>query len=164
MPLPHVRVHVRRATPDDVPALVRMRALMLSDMGVETGDADAPWRAASAQWFAERLRLPGEFAAFLVDDPELGVVASAVGACDAHAPSPANPSGLHGHISNVATDPRCRRRGHAVACLDALLTWFREETPVTVVDLNATADGAGLYESFGFAPPRHPALQLRTGA
>ncbi|WP_327242397.1 hypothetical protein [Streptomyces sp. NBC_01320] len=34
MPLPHVRVHVRRATPDDVPALVRMRALMLSDMGV----------------------------------------------------------------------------------------------------------------------------------
>lgn len=164
MPLPHVRVHVRRATPDDVHALVRMRALMLSDMGVETGDAGAPWRAASAQWFADGLRLPGEFAAFLVDDPELGVVASAVGACDVHAPSPANPSGLHGHISNVATDPRRRRRGHAGACLDALLTWFRDETPVTVVDLNATADGAGLYESFGFAPPRHPALQLRTGA
>jgi ribosomal protein S18 acetylase RimI-like enzyme len=131
---------------------------------METGDADTPWRAASAQWFAERLRFPSEFAAFLVDDPELGVVASAVGACDAHAPSPANPSGLRGHISNVATDPRRRRRGHAGACLDALLTWFREETPVAVIDLNATPDGAGLYESFGFAPPRHPVLQLRTGA
>ncbi|MEV7238913.1 hypothetical protein AB0N06_34895 [Streptomyces sp. NPDC051020] len=47
MPQPHVRV--RRATPDDVPALVRMRALTLSDMGMETDDADAPWRAASAQ-------------------------------------------------------------------------------------------------------------------
>ncbi|WP_326607706.1 GNAT family N-acetyltransferase [Streptomyces sp. NBC_01800] len=92
------------------------------------------------------------------------VVASAVGACDVHAPSPANPSGLHGHISNVSTDPRRRRRGYARACLDALLTWFREETPVTVVNLNATGDGAALYESFGFAAPRHPALQLRTGA
>ncbi|WP_392675407.1 GNAT family N-acetyltransferase [Streptomyces sp. LN785] len=159
-----LRVGVRRATPDDVPALVRMRALMLSDMGMETGDAEAPWRAASAQWFAERMRLPGEFAAFLVDDPELGVVASAVGACDAHAPSPANRSGLQGHISNVSTDPRRRRRGYARACLGALLTWFREETEVTVVNLNATGDGAALYESFGFVAPRNPALQLRTGA
>lgn len=138
MSLQHINVCVRRATLEDVPALVRMRALMLSDMGMQTGDADAPWRAASALWFSERLRLPDEFAAFLVADPELGVVASAVGACDVHAPSPANPSGLHGHISNVSTDPRRRRRGYARACLDALLTWFREETPVTVVNLNAT--------------------------
>ncbi|MET7790482.1 GNAT family N-acetyltransferase [Streptomyces sp900116325] len=157
MSLQHIDVCVRRATLDDVPALVRMRALMLSDMGMHSGDADAPWRAASALWFSERLRLPDEFAAFLV-------VASAVGACDAHAPSPANPSGLHGRISNVSTDPRRRRRGYARGCLDALLTWFRAETSVTVVDLNATGDGAGLYESFGFAAPRHPALQLRTGA
>ncbi|MFF1844122.1 GNAT family N-acetyltransferase [Streptomyces sp. NPDC058232] len=164
MTLQHIDVCVRRANLDDVPALVRMRALMLSDMGMQTGDADAPWRAASALWFSERLRLPDEFAAFLVTDPELGVVASAVGACDVHAPSPADPSGLHGHISNVSTDPRRRRRGYARAGLDALLTWFREETPVTVINLNATGDGAGLYESFGFAAPRHPALQLRTGA
>lgn len=164
MSVQHIDVCVRRATLDDVPALVRMRALMLSDMGMETADAEAPWRAASTLWFSERLRLPDEFAAFLVDDPELGVVASAVGACDGHAPSPANPSGLHGHISNVSTDPRRRRRGYARACLDALITWFREETPVTVVNLNATADGAGLYASFGFAAPAHPSLQLRTGA
>ncbi|MFE7705969.1 GNAT family N-acetyltransferase [Streptomyces sp. NPDC057486] len=90
------------------------------------------------------------------------MVARAVGACDAHAPGPANPGGLHGRISPVATDPRRRRRGHAGACLDALLTWFREETPVRVVYLNATANGAGLYESFGFAPPRRPAPRLRT--
>lgn len=113
MSLQHSDVCVRRATLDDVPALVRMRALMLSDMGMRTGDADAPWRAASALWFSERLRLPDEFAAFLVADPDLGVVASAVGACDVHAPSPANPSGLHGHISNVSTDPRRRRHGYA---------------------------------------------------
>ncbi|WP_413754399.1 hypothetical protein NRF20_44445 [Streptomyces sp. R-74717] len=105
-------VHARRATLDDVPALVRLRGLMLADMGMETGGADAPWREASAQWFTERRR-PDTFAAFLVDDPDLGTVSSAVGTCDAHAPSPANPGGLHGHISNVSTDPRRRRRGHA---------------------------------------------------
>ncbi|MFD0019969.1 GNAT family N-acetyltransferase [Streptomyces sp. NPDC058382] len=159
----HVRpVQVRRATADDVSALLRLRALMLSEMGMDTGDGHAPWREVSARWFTERIPRRDEFAAFLVDDPELGVVACAVGACDAHAPSPANPSGLIGHVSNVSTDPARRRLGHAHACLDALLTWFERETPVTVVNLNATGDGAGLYASFGFAPPRHPSLQLRT--
>ncbi|MFF8917246.1 GNAT family N-acetyltransferase [Streptomyces sp. NPDC015032] len=152
----------RRATLGDVPALVRLRGVMLDEMGMDTGGADAPWRTASAQWFTERLRHSGTFAAFLVDDPELGTVASAAGTCDTHAPSPTNPSGLHGHVFNVSTDPRRRRRGHARVCLDALLTWFREEARVTVVNLNATADGAALYESYGFATPRHPALQLRT--
>ncbi|MFI6950385.1 GNAT family N-acetyltransferase [Streptomyces sp. NPDC050422] len=153
---------VRRATPADVGALVRMRALMLADMGLEVGDDRAPWRADAARWFLDRMPRTDEFAAFLVEDAELGVVACAVGACDAHAPSPSNPSGLHGHVSNVSTDPRRRRLGHARACVDALLTWFRQETCVTVVDLNATGDGAGLYASFGFVPPRHPSLQLRT--
>ncbi|MFJ1895988.1 MULTISPECIES: GNAT family N-acetyltransferase [unclassified Streptomyces] len=155
-------MRARRATSEDIPALVRMRALMLSDMGFDTGDERAPWRAAAAQWFADRMPLTDEFAAFLVEDPELGVVACAVGACDAHAPGPANPSGLHGHVSNVSTDPRRRRLGHARVCLDALLTWFERETRAAVVSLNATGDGAGLYESFGFAPPPHPSLQLRT--
>jgi len=154
----------RRAGLDDVPALVRLRALMLSDMGMETGGEDAAWRAASARWFIERLRTPDTFAAFVVDDPELGPVSSAVGACYTHAPSPANPDGLRGHVSNMSTDPRRRRLGHARTCLDALLVWFRDEAKVPVVDLNATGDGAGLYESYGFTPPRHPALQLRTFA
>lgn len=153
---------VRRGTLADVAALVRLRALMLADMGVEVGDDRAPWRADAARWFTERMPRTDEFAAFLVEDAELGVVACAVGACDAHAPSPVNPSGLHGHVSNVSTDPRRRRLGHARACVDALLTWFRQETRVTVVGLNATGDGAGLYTSLGFVPPRHPSLQLRT--
>ncbi|MFJ7200166.1 MULTISPECIES: GNAT family N-acetyltransferase [unclassified Streptomyces] len=155
------QARARRATLDDVSALVRLRGLMLDEMGVETGGPDAPWRAASARWFTERLRHPGLFAAFLVDDPALGVVSSAVGTCHMHAPGPANLSGLQGHVSNVSTDPRRRRLGHARVCLDALLRWFSEEAGVTVVNLNATKDGAALYESYGFAAPGHPALQLR---
>ncbi|MCX4736682.1 hypothetical protein [Streptomyces sp. NBC_01363] len=78
------------------------------------------------------------------------------------APGPANLSGLQGHVSNVSTDPRRRRLGHARVCLDALPGWFREEAGVTLVALNATEDGAALYESYDFAAPRHPVLQLRT--
>jgi GNAT superfamily N-acetyltransferase len=148
---------VRRAVPGDAAALARMRAVMLQDLGKAPGYGE--WLAAAEKWYAERLAAD-DFAAFVVDDPELGVVCSAVGACERHAPEPANLTGLHGHVSNISTDHRRRRRGHARACLEALLAWFRDETEVRVINLNATEHGAGLYHSLGFAAPRYPALQL----
>ncbi len=151
----------RRATEDDAAALVALRALMMQDMGRDDGDPQAPWRALAQDWFAERLRRPDEFAAFVVEDPQLGVVSSAVGVCDRHAPGPTNLSGLHGHISSVSTDPRCRRRGYARSCLSALLDWFRDGTEVPGVNLTATSKGIELYRSLGFDVPRYPALQLR---
>jgi ribosomal protein S18 acetylase RimI-like enzyme len=152
---------LRRAEAGDAAALVRLRALMLHDMGRQVGGDDAAWRGVAEKWFAGRLGETHEFAAFVVEDPALGVISSAVGTCDRHAPDPANLSGLHGHISNISTDERCRRRGHARACLDALLAWFRDETEVRVVNLNATTHGMAMYQAVGFDPPRYPALQLR---
>ncbi|MGW1229256.1 hypothetical protein, partial [Streptomyces sp. NPDC002530] len=43
----------------------------------------------------------------------------------------------------------------------------RDETPVSVVGLNATDEAAALYASYGFAPPRHSYVQftpVRQGA
>jgi ribosomal protein S18 acetylase RimI-like enzyme len=157
------RIRVRRAGVADAAALVRLRALMLAAMGVDVGPEDARWRGAAEDWFAERLAATGEFAAFVVDDPALGVVSNAVGACDRHAPGPTDLVGLHGHISNVSTDPRRLRRGYARVCLEALLDWFAADTGARVINLNATPDGDTLYRSLGFGAPRHPALQLRTG-
>ncbi|MEO3810542.1 GNAT family N-acetyltransferase [Sphaerisporangium sp. B11E5] len=152
---------IRRAAVADAEALTRLRALMLDAMGVPVGDEDAQWRKAAEAWFAERLADRTGFAAFVVDDPELGVVCAAAGICDRRAPGPSNPGGLHGHVFNISTDPRRRRRGHARACLEALLTWFRDETGVQVIDLNATADAIDLYHAAGFTAPRFPALQFR---
>ncbi|MFC4584753.1 GNAT family N-acetyltransferase [Sphaerisporangium corydalis] len=152
---------VRRAVVGDAAALVRLRGLMLEAMGMTVGGEDAGWRAVAEAWFAERLRDKANFVAYVVEDAELGVVSSAVGACERRAPGPVNPAGVHGHVSNISTDPRRRRRGHARACLDAVLGWFREETEVRVIDLNATGDGIELYRSVGFDAPRFPALQLR---
>jgi GNAT superfamily N-acetyltransferase len=137
---------------------------MLADMGRAVGGDDDPWRPIAREWFADRLRNLQEFASFVIDDPEHGVVACAVGLCDHHAPGPGNLSGVRGHVFNMSTAPGHRRLGYARACLEALLAWFRDETEARVINLNATPDGIALYRSLGFDAPRHPGLQLRLTA
>ncbi len=154
---------VRRAGAADAPALTRLRALMLADMGVLTAGADPGWRDRAGEWFTERLRDPAGFAAFVIDDPGLGVVSCAAGLCDQHAPGPANPGGVQGHVFNMSTDHRFRRLGYARACLEALLAWFQAETEARVITLNATPDGAALYASLGFTAPSNTFLQLKVG-
>jgi ribosomal protein S18 acetylase RimI-like enzyme len=150
---------VRRAGPADALALVRLRAVMCEAMGEDRlGDE---WRDGAQRWFAGVLADPDRFAAFVVDDPELGVVSGAAGTVEFRAPSPSNLSGARGHVFNVATDPRRRRLGHAGACLHALLAWYRGETPVTRIGLHATGDGIGLYRAAGFTAPHYPELVLR---
>jgi GNAT superfamily N-acetyltransferase len=151
---------VRRAEAVDAADLVRLRAQMLADMGRSVGDDGEPWRARAENWFAERLVREREFASFVVDDPDDGVVACSAGICDFHAPGPGNLTGVRGHVFNMSTFPAHRGRGYARACLEALLEWFRDETEARVINLNATPDGLALYGSVGFTEPRFAALQL----
>lgn len=151
---------VRPATVTDAADLARLRALMFDAMGSDVGDDTAPWRHATRRWFADRItEADGTFAAFVVDDPELGVVSNAVGLCHAVAPSPTNVLGVRGEVFNVSTDPRRRRLGLARACVVALLEWFDRDSEAGVVVLNATSDGVDLYTSLGFAEPKFPAMR-----
>jgi GNAT superfamily N-acetyltransferase len=152
---------MRRAVAADAAALTRLRELMLSDMGMLAAGADPGWREQAEAWFARRLDAEEDFAAFVAEHTDLGVVSCAAGVCDRHAPGPGNPGGVQGLIFNMSTDHRCRRRGYARACLDALLAWFGDETEARVINLNATGDGIALYRSLGFTEPRYTALQLR---
>ncbi len=154
---------VRRAGVEDAAALVRLRAIMFEAMGVPTGETDAAWRPAAEAWFARWLARPALFAAFVVDAPSPGVISAACGICDARAPGPRGLSGARGQVFNIATDPRRRRRGHARACLTALLTWFEQDTLVEAVELSATPDGVQLYTSLGFRERAHPTLRLGLG-
>jgi ribosomal protein S18 acetylase RimI-like enzyme len=70
------------------------------------------------------------------------------------------PSGLRGHVFNVATDVDRRHRGYARRCLESVLDWFRAATPVGRVELHASTQGFELYRSLGFELPREPAMQL----
>lgn len=154
------QVRLRRATQQDVAALVRLRSLMLSSMGSDVGGQDAAWRVAATRWFQEQLALPQRFAGFVVEHPVDGVVCAALGSCDARAPSPEDVSGAHGHVFNISTEPIHRRRGYAQACLTALLTWFQTDTGVCVVNLNATLDGDDMYRSAGFHEPAFPSMRM----
>lgn len=153
-------VTIRRAGPGDIPALVDLRAVMLEAMGHDTGDASAPWRFGAVAWFESQLS-DDDFVVVVADHAVHGVVASAVGTCEQHGPSPTNPDGVRGHISNVATLPDHRSRGYARECVSAVIVWFREETTARTVTLNATSDGESLYRSLGFTEPRSTPLEIR---
>ena len=148
---------VRRADVNDVPALVRLRAVMFDAMGIPAGGTDAAWRTAAEAWFRAQLEAPAGFAAFVVDDPLLGVVSAACGICDARAPGPRGLSVVRGHVFSIATDSPRRRRGHARA-------WFRLDTGAETVELSATSDGVELYRSLGFRERPHPTMRLGLSA
>jgi len=152
---------IRRATPDDADALVLLRAAMFEDMGEDTGAPDARWRVDAAAWFHRELGRVDEVAAYVAEVVGEGVVASALGMLEHPAPSPSNPAGVRGHVSQVSTLPGHRRRGHARACLVALLDWFDHDTAAGRLDLHATGDGEPLYRSLGFAPSPYPSLRRR---
>jgi GNAT superfamily N-acetyltransferase len=152
---------IRRAVPADAAALAALRAAMFADMGEDAGGPHAAWRLDAVAWFERELRRGGEVAAFVAEVPDTGVVASALGLLEHPAPSPANPAGVRGHVSQVSTLPAHRRRGYARGCLVALLDWFEHETAAGRLDLHATGDGEALYRSLGFAPSPYPSLRLR---
>lgn len=149
----------RRATAADAEAVVELRTLMFSAMGV-AGVDEPGWQRAAVRWFERALGGP-DACVVLAEDAVGRVVAGAMGGLRFETPSPVNPNGVWGLVNNVATRPEARRRGLARACVVGVLDWLREETEATVVELFATGEGASLYEELGFAPTAWPAMRLR---
>jgi ribosomal protein S18 acetylase RimI-like enzyme len=145
---------VRRATPDDVAELVRLRRVMFDAMGVDHSPPE--WAAATERVLRTSLA-DGSMAAFVVDGDDGGLASCGVGVLGQRLPGPGNPTGRHGYVQSMATDPSARRQGHARAVLAALMEWFAAEG-VTSVDLHATTYGAPLYRSFGFSEPGNVVL------
>lgn len=151
-------VTVRRATPDDTDALVGLRAQMFAAINA-SAVPDGEWRVLATTWF--RRGLAGtETAAFVAETGAGLLVAAAIGEVQHRPPSPSNPSGIRGHLSNVVTLPEWQRRGLARACVESALTWFQEQTDVASVDLFASSDGGPLYERLGFRERPFPAMRL----
>jgi GNAT superfamily N-acetyltransferase len=154
-----VEISIRRAVSADAAALARLRSVMFEAMQVQVGDGDSVWLAETRKWFTRQLAT-SDVAAFVAQTPDGGLVAAALGQVTRHAPSPANPSGVSGHLSNVVTDPGYRRLGLSRACVEQLLAWFRDMTDANDVGLFATDCGVSLYESLGFGARPHPAMSM----
>ncbi|MFG2792726.1 GNAT family N-acetyltransferase [Streptomyces sp. NPDC048419] len=152
---------VRRAVPEDAPEVLRLRQVMLDSL--PGADPSTEWHTQSLPVLRERLAdAHGDFAAFVVDHPERpgALAALVVGTVDYRIGRAGNPHGTDGYVFSVATDPDARRRGHARACMEALLHWFREHG-VGRVRLTASKEAEPLYASLGFAPKPDPLLELR---
>ncbi|TRV77234.1 hypothetical protein FKN01_15900 [Streptomyces sp. 130] len=89
-------MNVRPASPDDAEDLARVHAEMV---GV---DATGPWRAQLADHLRERLGGP-RLAAFVVDDPDGGLAACAIGVVHQGLPGPDH-VGVFGQIQTVVTE------------------------------------------------------------
>ncbi|MGT2424849.1 GNAT family N-acetyltransferase [Amnibacterium kyonggiense] len=146
---------VRFAGPADAAALVELRAAMFGAMAQDASGAG--WRAGALRWFEEALAGDDVLVA-VVDAAGLGPVACAMAVVERRAPSPTNPLGLAAHLSQVSTLAGHRRRGHARACLTALLARL-DDRGVGRTDLFATAEGEALYRALGFRSAPHPALR-----
>ena len=132
-------------------ALTELRAMMLDRMAegaLATGDLAR--HVATVAWFGERLADGDTHAAYVIDVPGGGVVACATGVVGTSgAPIPGIGRALTGEVSTVVTRPEVRGRGHARACVEAVLAWM-DGLGVARAGLSATPDGESLYRSLGF--------------
>jgi GNAT superfamily N-acetyltransferase len=153
-------IDVRRAGVDDAAELLRLRSVMLDAVRPGTGDPQS-WIGPGIAVVRRLLAAESDaLVAFVVDRPdEPGLAACVVGTIDQRMPGPGNPTGRHGYVHNVATDPAYRRRGYSRACMTALLGWY-EDQEIGAVDLRASAAGEPLYASLGFVRGRDPGMRL----
>jgi GNAT superfamily N-acetyltransferase len=147
----------RLATSADTPELLRLAAMMYSEMGLDASGED--WREKATKLLGERLG-GDDVVVFAVDDPEApGRLAACGGAAIIQRlPGPMTPSGRWGYVQWMATEPAYRRRGLAKAVFVAILEWL-EARGVKNIELHATPWGEPLYRSFGFKDPISPELR-----
>jgi GNAT superfamily N-acetyltransferase len=151
---------IRQATPDDGPALVRLRSAFSRELRGElfAAGSDEAWQSileevAARETQSGRMRI-------LVVDGERGLAACAVGVIDQWLPAPHLTDGRIGHILSVYTDHAYRRRGYSRAIVEELLAWFTEHA-VLRVDLHASPAAEALYWSLGFDDHPDPSLSWR---
>lgn len=146
-------IHVRPATKDDIPELIRLRVLLFDTLGAVT--ADDGWRDACAGVLADVVDAPTM--RILVVAAGRGLVACGVATIEQWLPGPEVPDGRIGHITGVVTDPAHRGNGYGHAITLGLLDWFRDRA-ISRVDLHATRDAEHLYRSLGFVDQPAPSL------
>jgi GNAT superfamily N-acetyltransferase len=151
-------LHIRAATLDDIPEILRQRRGMYEDMDYSDAEALSAMLSVSAEYLAKALS-DGSFRAWLASAEDRVVAGGAV----VISPWPAHPYDLEcrrATILNVYTYPDYRRRGIARTLMQTMIDWCRREG-FARVNLHASKDGRHLYESIGFEAGDEMLLKLR---
>jgi GNAT superfamily N-acetyltransferase len=150
-------ITIRMATGEDVQALARNRRRMFEDMGPsDVAQLDA-METAFAEWVSEKLA-KGEYKGWVACDGDLVVAGVGLWVRE-WSPMPGDLSNRRARVMDVYTAPEYRRQGLSRKLMIALLDWCRENGIITA-DLNASADGQGLYESLGFKTTNEMVLRF----
>jgi GNAT superfamily N-acetyltransferase len=149
---------IRRATPDDAPAVTRLRRLMFEAMGAPDPAKLDSMEADFLPWVRDKTAREEFLTWLMVDDNDVAVAGASLWIRESVS-SPYDLSGHEGLVLNVSTHPDYWRRGFARQLLSALLDWCRENDLRTLM-LFATPDGKALYASLGFTERDFMVLRL----
>jgi GNAT superfamily N-acetyltransferase len=150
-------IEIRRATAEDIPALVHHREAMFSEMGVE-GDYER-MKAAFAEWLASMI--PSEGYRAWVCCEGSSVVAGGGMVLRDKAPTPALAATKAAYIYNVFVEPSHRRLGLARRLMEEMHGWCRENGIFSVM-LHTSEFARPLYVSMGYEITDEMAIRLDT--
>ena len=146
----------RPMRPDEVDAVVQLRAVLLASMQLHA--EDPAWRGTCRTALLDGVE-SGRLTVQVVEQ-DGAVVASAVALLQQRLPTPGTLDGTYGWLEQVATTPEARGRGHARACVLAALDWLRRQG-VREAQMQSTEAGEPLYRELGFADDPQARLVLR---
>lgn len=157
-----MELKIRKAALNDVALLIKLRLDFLSDeSGPLSGEQSESITAELNSYFPEHLA-KGDFIAVIAEQD--GCTASAAFLSIAARPAnPSMPTGKAGTILNVYTYPEFRRKGLAAKILSMLIDEAGKQN-VSIIDLNATADGKPVYEKLGFQAIPYTGMRLKLKA
>ena len=142
------RFEYKRATIEDIDALVKTRKIVLRAANKLSDDVDMSVVEAESYAYYRRALETGEHIAYLVYDNGKFIGAGGVSFYQVM-PTYHNPTGKKAYIMNMYTAPKYRRQGIALHTLNLLVKDAKEQG-VSKITLEATDMGRPLYERYGF--------------
>ncbi|HZS75125.1 MAG TPA: GNAT family N-acetyltransferase [Ktedonobacteraceae bacterium] len=151
-------ISIRRATLQDVEALVPLRLALERESGHATQEQMLPdLRQAVYHYFLKAL--PTEAMLIWVAEASEQIVATSGLIFFQKPPSERNLSGLEAYILNMYTLPEWRGRGLATRLLQTLMDYIKQ-TEAHRIWMYATQDGRPIYEKAGFVLKTRQTLEM----
>jgi GNAT superfamily N-acetyltransferase len=157
----NMKIHVRRASLEDLAHILRHRRAMFLEMGFQDEAVLDRVERVSREYLTEALP-GGNYVGWLAEEWSERRVVGGGGVVLARWPGyPGENLAERAWILNMYTEPGARRRGVAKQLLNVMMEWCCKKG-FSVVSLHASAAGRPLYEAIGFRQTNEMTAKLPT--
>lgn len=148
--------HIRKASADDLDAVVRHRGAMFTEMGVsfDRGQLERSCRP----WLHDALTRQ-LYHGWLVCDKDEAVIGGAGLTVLPWPPAPPEFADRIAFVYNVYVEPAHRRRGLARRLMETIHRWSHDQG-IRAIALHASDEGRPLYASLGYVATNEMRLSL----